>query len=207
MIDLSKNQIVEDDVKVWVWSATSIYHTMHLIAINHKLKRPYICTPLLGVEDTIYHFANCSLTDPRGVEFPKIRCKKDLKELDVDVWGVAWLDNENIREPTSWDYNRHSEEYFVCHRATGQTMQVESELPYELPKEPKMRYMTRDEILHDIAHGVYKGCVVRFLEHNWYVPESHNFIGNIKNYEWCKITKENGKIVFGEPQKFMVEDV
>lgn len=206
-IDLSKNQIVEDDVKVWVWddyieSASEMY----LQSIDNRLLYPFACW--IGGENKdrsigITKFKNCSLTDPRikklpkpiwdsvedidwsvweatwgckdwfvstkvdiptdllkydgdesaeirqinlpenrfalkdciRIQWPVIRCKKDLAELNADVWSITCF-NGDFHEPKVWAYSDGiaSKDFTIKHLPTVQTKQVEAGLPYELPK-------------------------------------------------------------------------
>jgi len=70
----------------------------------------------------------------------------------------------------------------------------------EVPK-PKMRPMTRNEVLSFIAYHPH--TLVKRLQDVWLLPAFFSFNNQLSDYEWASIT-EDGFI--GEPRKFEVID-
>jgi len=78
--------------------------------------------------------------------------------------------------------------------------------PLEEPAPPKMRQMTREEILAFIAlHG--NKIMVRRMD-SWQFPEyyDYDYEDVLGSYEYCYFTIEKGSMVFGEAYNFLVEE-
>lgn len=165
-IDLTKNQIIESDIKVWVWDYEdkSDATERNLQYIDHRAEYPFHCW--IPKTNHINAFKHASITDPRiEVKFPTIRCKNDIKELDEDVWWVGCNDTGEPRKyekPSSLWGTAKSTWYWIKHLPTGQTMQCPPDLPYELPKQkrpmelweiPKFLKDNPDLVLIKIMHN------------------------------------------------------
>jgi len=78
--------------------------------------------------------------------------------------------------------------------------------PLEEPKPPKMRKMTREEMLAFIVEN--RGKIMVRCREPWQFPEYHDYDYEdaLGNYEYCYFTIKNGSMVFGEAQNFLIEE-
>jgi len=77
---------------------------------------------------------------------------------------------------------------------------------WELIPEPKLRQMTRQEMVAFIVEN--RGNIMVRIDEgsSWDFPEFYGYTDLLEDYQYCYFTIEKGAMVFGEAKSFMIEE-
>ena len=125
------------------------------------------------------------------------------EKLDALLAGKT-LVTESGESKAFYDLN-HYRGPFVWEDAFGECFRMAGAWDAEkltIQKAPKMRYMTRDEVITFIVYHPYI-LVSREQGAKFTFPQFYSFIGNIADYEYIEVAPDG---THSEIKKFMVED-